>query len=135
MSNDVAVEQTTTRSRIGNRVLWVMQVVVGVDFIVGGLAKLGGLQRMVDLFDHIGAGHWLRYFVGVVEIFGGIGILIPKLSGLAATGLALLMVGALYTNVVLIDESWAPLAWLVIVAIIAWRRWPQTKALLSRFRR
>jgi uncharacterized membrane protein len=71
----------------------------------------------------------------VLELCGGVGVLIPALSGLAATGLAALMVGALYTNVVVIDEGWAPLAWLVVVSIIAWGRWPRTKALFARIRR
>ena len=44
------------------------------------------------------------------------------------------MVGALYTNVVVIDEGWAPLAWFVAAIIIAWGRWPQTKALFARLR-
>jgi putative oxidoreductase len=136
MSNDVVVERTApaSRGRVLNRLLWVAQIVVGLDFIAGSLAKFFGLQRMVDLFDHIGAGHWLRYLVAVLELCGGIGVLIPALSGLAATGLAALMVGALYTNVVIIDEGWAPLAWFVVVVIIAWGRWPQTKALFARLR-
>ncbi|GIF42954.1 DoxX family protein [Actinoplanes xinjiangensis] len=135
MSSNAVAGRTEipARGRKTNRLLWVLQIVVGLDFIAGGLAKLFGMQRMVDLFDHIGAGDWLRYLVAVVEIVGGIGVLIPALSGLAAIGLATLMVAATYTNVVIIGEGWAPVAWFVLVVIIAWGRWPQTKALFTRF--
>jgi putative oxidoreductase len=136
MSSNSVIGRTETpvRGKKTNRLLWILQIVVGLDFLVGGTAKLFGMQRMVDLFDHIGAGDWLRYLVAAVEIAGGIGVLIPALSGLAAMGLAALMVAATYTNVVLINEGWAPVAWLILVAIIAWGRWPQTKALFARFR-
>jgi putative oxidoreductase len=140
MSNDVAVDttavdRTSRRGRVANRVLWVVQVLVGLDFLYGASMKLLGLPKMVDLFDRIGAGQWLRYLVAACELSGGIGLMIPALSGLAAIGLSALMVGASYTNVFLIHDSWAPVAWLVLVAFIAWRRWPRTKALFTRARR
>lgn len=144
MSNDVAnnkvaevaadktaSDKAASRSRLENRVLWVVQILVGLDFIFGAYMKLSGMPHMVELFANIGAGQWLRYFVGACELAGGIGLMIPALAGLAATGLALLMVGALYTNLVILDESLAPLMWLILAGIIAWRRWPRTKALFA----
>jgi putative oxidoreductase len=143
MSNDVAVEQrhdvaaerTAARGRIANRVLWVVQILVGLDFLVGSTMKLTGMPNMVELFDKIGAGQWLRYFVGVCELAGGLGLFIPAVCGLAAIGLAALMVGATYINVFMIHDSMAPVMWLILVSIIAWRRWPRTKALLTGARR
>ena len=144
VANEVTVDRTATdktapRGRVtdkvlSNKVLWVVQIVVGLDFIFGAYMKLSGMPHMIELFDKIGAGQWLRYFVGFCELAGGIGLLIPALAGLAAMGLALLMVGALYTNLVILDESLAPLLWLILAAIIAWRRWPRTKALFTRSR-
>jgi putative oxidoreductase len=143
MSNDVAVdksasperaEKTSARGRIANRVLYVVQVLVGLDFLVGATMKLSGMPHMVAMFDDIGAGQWLRYFVGLCELSGGIGLMIPALSGLAAIGLAALMVGALYVNVFILHDSLAPLMWMLIALFIAWRRWPRTKALFARSR-
>ena len=139
MTNDVAVDTTATdrtvrRSRLGNRVLWVVQILVGLDFMFGATMKILGFPNMLDLFDRIGAGQWLRYFVAACELAGGIGLMIPALCGLAALGLSALMVGASYVNIFLIDDSWAPVAWLVLVGFIAWRRWPRTKALFTRSR-
>jgi len=151
MSNDVANEvtadqtaNTTTvdradraasRGRLGNKVLWVVQILVGLDFIFGAYMKLSGMPHMVEMFDHIGAGQWLRYFVGFCELAGGIGLMISPLASLAAMGLAALMVGALYTNIFILDESLAPLLWLILASVIAWRRWPRTKEFFARLRR
>src|SRR5262245_12380589 len=119
IANDIGVDKTASRKATSgktesrgkwtNRLLWVLQIGVGLDFLVGAFMKLSSMPHMIELFDHIGAGQWLRYFVGFCELAGGIGLLIKPVSGLAALGLAALMVGALYTNVVLIDESLAPL--------------------------
>jgi uncharacterized membrane protein YphA (DoxX/SURF4 family) len=116
--------------------LWVLQVLLAVSFAAGGLLKLGGAHQMVDLFAKIGAGQWFRYLIGMFEIAGAAGVLIPALSGLAALGLAGLMAGASITNAFVIHSSpVVPLAFLVISAVVAWGRWPQTKALPARLRR
>lgn len=116
--------------------LLVTQIVVGVFFVAASAApKLFGQEYAVDMFDDIGAGQWLRYFVGVVELAGGIGLLIPRLSGLAAIGLVGLMIAAGYTQVVVLDNPVmvvAPIILGVVLGLIAWGRWPETKALVTR---
>jgi uncharacterized membrane protein len=136
VSDTDAVNETASRGRMASIVLRVVQVALGIDFIIGGSLKLAGAQSMVDLFARIGGGQWLRYLVGVAELSGGIGVLIPVLAGFAALGLSTLLVLAAFTNIFIInDPPWAPLGWLVIGIIVAWRRWPQTKALLAAFSR
>ena len=136
MTDNEALNKTTSKGRMAPKLLWVVQIVVGIDFIIGGVVKLIGIQAMVDLFTRIGGGQWFRYLVGFLELAGGIGVLILPLSGLAALGLAALLSSATFTNVVIIDDPpWVPLFWLTVVAIVAWRRWPQTKALFAGFRR
>jgi putative oxidoreductase len=135
VSEAEAISVAPRRGRVATIALRVLRIVVGIDFIIGGVLKLAGAQIMVDLFDRIGAGQWLRYLVGVVELSGGIGVLIPAVSGLAAIGLCALLTAATFTNLAIGDPLWAPLFWLVLAAIIAWRRWPQTKELLAGRRR
>lgn len=78
---------------------------------------------MVDLFDAVGAGQWLRYVVGVLEVAGAIGLLIPRLCGLAALGLSGLMAGAAITNIFALGASpGIPLGYLLVAAVIAWFR-------------
>src|SRR4051812_20129834 len=105
MSNFTAPASTTTGAGVRARpraltvTLWILQVLLAISFVFAGAQKLAGTQVMVDMFDTIGAGQWLRYAIGLVEVAGGIGLLIPRLSGLAALGLVGLMLGATVTNV------------------------------------
>ena len=119
-----------------NRTLWVVQVLVAVQFAAGGLLKVTGDGAMVDLFDEIGAGQWLRYVVGTLEISGAIGLLIPRLCGLAALGLAALMAGAIVTNLFIIEEDvLIPIVILLMSALIARGRWPQIEYLIGKLKR
>ena len=125
-------QPTKKGSRARNIVLWVLQGVVAFFFINAGIQKMIGNAEMVEMFRMIGAGQWLRYVVGTLEIAGAIGILIPRLSGLAAMGISLLMVGAMITNVVFLNTS-AVVAFVpfVLASLVAWGRWEKTKDLLA----
>jgi uncharacterized membrane protein len=75
------------------------------------------------MFATIGAGQWLRYFVGTMEVLGTIGLLIARLTGLAASAAAALLVGATITNVGVLHTSPAlPLLFLAATAVIAYTR-------------
>ena len=143
--SDSATDTTVTTRAGGERsrrslpvriVLWVLQVVLAISFLFAGGLKLAGGQDMVDLFDSIGVGQWLRYVVGALEVAGAVGLLVAPLAGLAALGLVALMVGATITNLFVVDDSpVVPVVYLVIAAVIAWGRWPSVTALAGRFRR
>lgn len=92
----------TRRGRAGRLALTVLRVLLVIEFAGAGLLKLGGAEPMVQLFDEIGAGQWLRYVVGVLELAGAVGLLVPRLTGLAAAGLTGLMAGALVTHAVVL---------------------------------
>ena len=96
---------TTTAARRTGIVAWVLQGLLCLAIAPGGLAKLFGDSAMVELFDDIGVGQWMRYLVGACELAGGIALLIPKVRALAAAGLVLLLGGATITNLFVIDES------------------------------
>ncbi len=85
-------------------------------FVFAGVNKLFGLQKgVMRQFGRIGAGEWFRYFVGALELAGGLGLLIPRLSGLAALGLAGVMVGAILTHLFVLP----PVYYATIPAIFA----------------
>lgn len=122
--------------RVVNIVLWALQALLAIMFVMAGASKLFGEQGMVEMFATIGIGQWFRYVVGALEIAGALGVLIPRLSGLAALGLGCLMVGATLTNLFVLDASpLLPLALLLVGALVAWGRWAQTGALLGSLRR
>ncbi|MGH3756312.1 DoxX family protein [Actinophytocola sp.] len=138
MENTFATKQSAApaRSRVIGVVLWVLQALLAVQFVIGGLSKLLGDQLIVGMFDAIGAGDWLRYLVGTLEIAGAVGLLIPVLSGLAALGLVALMVGATITNVFVLEaDATMPAVFLVVAALIAWGRWSRVAELAVRLRR
>jgi putative oxidoreductase len=128
--------RTAVRGRAVNITLWVVQVLLAVFFLVAAAGpKLVGQQYAVEIFNQIGAGQWFRYLVGALELAGAIGLLIPVLSGAAALGLAGVMVGAVITQVFVLDSplmAFTPALLLVLSGLIAWGRWPQTKAFADK---
>lgn len=132
-------DHQATAARLQGRALtialWMIQVLLALVFVMAGLAKVFGEQATVEMFATIGIGQWFRYLVGVLGIAGALGVLVPRLSGLAALGLVCLMVGAVLTNLFVLGASpLLPLAIMVLSALVVWRRWPQTKALLGVLR-
>ena len=121
--SDIVATKKATVARPVNVALWVLQAALAVQFAAGGLAKLAGAPELVELFASIGAGPWLRYVVGALEVAGAVGLLVPRLSRLAALGLAALMAGATVTNRFVIHERpWLPVGLLLVAAVIAWGR-------------
>jgi putative oxidoreductase len=113
-----------TRSRAAHRALWTLQILLGVFLVVASAApKFWGDPFAVQIFTEIGAGQWFRYFIGAVELAGGIGLMVPRLAGPAAVGLMALMVGAAYTQAVVLDAPAmvvTPAVIFVLAAVIAW---------------
>jgi putative oxidoreductase len=82
-------------------------------------------------FDRLGHGRPV-IVVGMLELAGAVGVLIPRLSGLAALGLVGLLAGATLTNVLVLGASpLLPIVLLVVSAVVAWGRWPRTKSLFT----
>ncbi|QVQ53856.1 DoxX family protein [Spiractinospora alimapuensis] len=118
-------------------VLWAVQILLAAFFlVVQGIPKLMGSADAVRLFADIGLGQWLRYVTGVLEVAGAVGLLIPRLAGLAALGLLGVMVGATVANLFLAAgyEAFAvqTVALGVIFALIAWARRSEIGALVGR---
>jgi putative oxidoreductase len=121
-----------TRRRVLTIALWALQALLTIMFAMAGLAKVFGDPAMVEMFATFGIGQWFRYVVGALEIAGAVVVLIPQLSGLAALGLLCLMAGATLTNVLVLGTSpLLPIALMLVSALVAWGRWPRTRALFT----
>ncbi|MEU3460481.1 DoxX family protein [Streptomyces sp. NPDC006733] len=123
------------KARIALRTL---QVVLALFFIVAsGLPKLLAASAAVESFDKIGFGDWFMYFVGSLEVAGGIALLIPILSGVAATAFIGLMIGAFITTVTALGGHYAvtPLILIIPFALIAWARRHHNAELFRLIRR
>lgn len=102
---------------IVNIVLWLLQIALGAYFLYSAY-MLFFEPGMVKKFDDIGFGQWLRYATGVLETAGAIGLFIPGLSGLAALGLALVMVGASATEIFILENGDATLPLILLLASV-----------------
>jgi len=81
----------------------IVQVVLGLLFMAIGSMTVAGRKMFVDNFRRFGYPQWFRFVTGSLEVLGGLGLLIgiwlPWLAALAGAGLALVMLGAVLTQV------------------------------------
>lgn len=117
-----------------NIALWILQGVIAAAIVGAGLATVGGATQPVEMFEAIGAGEWFRYLTGALEIAGGLGLLIPRLCGLAGLALVGLWLGAIATHLLVIGGNPAAAAvFLLLTALIAYARRERTVALVKGF--
>lgn len=90
-----------------NGVLWVVQCFLALVFVITGMIKLALPKEKLETRMK-----WVKDFsqpvvraIGFVEILGGLGLVLPSLTGilpwltpLAAAGLVLVMIGASLAN-------------------------------------
>jgi len=80
--------------------LWIVQILLAALFLFAGVVKfITSAEQMQS--GPIVLPLWLIYFVGVAEILGAMGLILPgvlgvgrRLTSLAAIGLIVIMVGA-----------------------------------------
>jgi putative oxidoreductase len=105
--------------------LWTLSSLGALAFLAAGGSKLAGAPAMVELFDKVGLGQWFRYVTGLLEVAGGIGLLVPRYAFYAAALLAIVMVGAIVAHITVLGSSpAAPLTLLILTGTIAYLRKP-----------
>lgn len=137
-TTETAATPATTRdsgqlSRGLNTTAWVLQVLGAAMFLYAGVVKVSGDPMQVEGFQAMGLGIAGMYIIGVLEIAGGVGLLLPGISGFAATCLVGLMIGATVITIGLmglVPLIAAPVVTLIVVAVIAWLRRRNTVAFL-----
>src|SRR5215831_15110004 len=65
-------------SRIDVLKKWMLRAVVALLFICVGSNKFAARSPWIQIFAQIGFGQWFRYFTGVLQIAGGLLVLIPR---------------------------------------------------------
>ena len=110
-----------------NVLVWTASVLMAALFTAASLPKLTGAQQMVDHFAHWGFPDWFRIVVGVLELGCSVGLLVPRVAAIAASGIVVLMLGATYTHAVLAPEEVGrvgfTLTLVVVAAGVAYARW------------
>ena len=113
-------------------VLWIVQVGLALLFVfAGGMKLVAPLEEMQAQMPIVLPG-WFVWFIGVVEVLGGLGLVLPGLvriqpglTPLAAAGLVVIMIGAV--GYILVSGQVAgtlmPLVVGVLAAFVAYGRW------------
>ncbi len=90
---------------------------------MAGGVKLLSNPSMIEEFNRVGLGQWFRYFTGILEVTGAVGILVPKFSRWAALLLATVMAGAIIAHLTVLHSTPAlPAILFVLAALAAWLR-------------
>ncbi len=114
-----------------NTVLWIAQVILALAFAGSGFAKLAmplkSLGKRMSFVNHLPPMN-VR-LIGLVEVLGAIGVIVPWLTKilpiltpLAAVGLAITMIGAIVTHIGLneLPKSVPPVVLLVLAVFVAY---------------
>jgi uncharacterized membrane protein YphA (DoxX/SURF4 family) len=98
-------------------------------FLFSGVFKLLRPAEAKAGFVHYGYAAWFAIFIGVCEVLGSLGLLIPRLAGLAAAGLGIIMIGATYTHFSHHEyqHGTIPLGLLVLLVGVAYTRFKEGK--------
>ncbi len=83
-------------SKARNISVWLSVGLASLGFAVAGIAKLMGVEQVHMSFAIMGLPVWFGYFIGASELLGALGLWLRKLSFYAASGLLIIMVGAIY---------------------------------------
>ena len=128
VSSTPATESSTNRSM--TYALWIVQALLALLFVfAGGMKLVMPIEEMTKQMPLPGA--FLR-FIGVAEVLGALGLILPGLTGirpgltpLAAAGLVIIMIGATVVTLAGGDVAPAliPLVVGILSAFVAYGRW------------
>jgi uncharacterized membrane protein YphA (DoxX/SURF4 family) len=113
-----------------NRVLWVIQTLLALLFLFAGGAKL--VMPAAQLTGQTPLPALFLRFIGVMEILGALGLVLPgmrhiqtKLTPLAASGLVIIMIGAVVVTIQTLGLLAALLPFVTggLLSFVAYGRW------------
>jgi putative oxidoreductase len=116
-----------------NIIAWILQGLLALAFIGSGGNKFMHLPETVGMFGSMGFPAWFTYLIAGGEVLGGIGLLIPRFTRLAAAGLIIIMVGAAVMHATKIPGGLLPkgmpaLVLLLLLAVVMYLRRPTSAA-------
>ena len=115
-----------------NIVLWIIQILLALLFLFAGVTKLFPIMEMPPPPPNMWMPPmWFLKFIGVCEVLGALGLVLPGLlrrqqylTPLAAVGLTILMIGAVVVTVMTMGAaaSVTPLVVGLLCAFVAYGR-------------
>lgn len=110
--------------RAASAALWVGQILVAATLLFASIPKVTTDPMAVEGFAAIGISPAGTLVIGILEIAGAIGLLVPRLTGLAALCTVALMIGAVAFTIPSMGAAMAvlPAVTGVIAALVAYGR-------------
>jgi uncharacterized membrane protein YphA (DoxX/SURF4 family) len=84
---------------------WLLKILLATLFIFAGGVKLVGLPAVIDVFERMGFGQWLRYFTALLELGGAALLLWPSTAVFGALLLTIVCVGAFLAQLLFLHED------------------------------
>jgi putative oxidoreductase len=72
----------------------ILRVALGIIFIAHGSQKLSGMEASIQGFQGMGLSAFVAVAVTVIELLGGIALVLGAFTRLASIGIAVVMIGA-----------------------------------------
>jgi uncharacterized membrane protein YphA (DoxX/SURF4 family) len=118
-----------------NILLWAIQILLALLFLFAGASKFLMSVEDMNAMSKIPMPGWFIHFIGICELLGAIGLVVPwatgikpKLTPIAAAGLTVIMIGATIVTIAGGDIFPAafPLIVALLLALVAYKRWSAT---------
>ncbi len=77
--------------------LLLLRLALGIVFIYHGVTKFQNMEATIGFFASIGLGAGMAWLVATIETLGGLAVLLGLSTQVAATFLALVMIGSIIT--------------------------------------
>ena len=115
-----------------NIALWTLQILFGVLFFVHGIALMVQPVAMRDVLEALPYPSGFLVFIGVCEMLGGLGLILPMWTGiakwptpLAGAGLAIIMAGAAWPHLTAQEgvQTGFTLVITLLLAFVTYARW------------
>ena len=116
-----------------NIALWIIQALLAALFLFAGGMKL--ITPIEEMTKQIAMPGWFLRFIGVAEVLGAIGLILPwlfrvrpGLTPLAAAGLSVIMIGATVVTMIIGDIPTALIPFMTggLSVFVAYGRWRLT---------
>lgn len=115
-----------------NILLWILQILLGLLFLFSGAMKFVMSVAEMNRQAPVVLPSIFLHFIGVCEVLGGFGLILPsllriepKLTPLAAAGLAIITIGATVITIMggMVAMAMFPLVTALLCIFVAYGRW------------
>lgn len=103
------------KSKIKKIFSWILQVLLGLEFLIAGQSKFTSMSSWESRFDDWGYPDNFFMIIGIVEVVCAVLLFFPKLAGYAALVLSIVMISASATHII---HNESPIVDMVILLLL-----------------